>query len=487
MRRSVSARPSQEAQAARPSRAARLLADVSPLRDHPAYRRLWLGETISSLGSQITATAVLLQVFAVTRSSFQVGLVGVVGLVPLVVGGLFGGAIVDAVDRRRLAILTSGGLAAISLAFLALTATGGVDTVVWPLFCLVAAQSALVAIDQPARRAMAPSLVPLESLPAASALSQIGGTIAQVGGPMIAGLAVAVGGFSCAYTVDLATFAAPLYGLARLAAMPPAGGGRAAGVASVGEGLRFLRGQKVLLMTFVVDIIAMVFGMPRALFPELAETHFHGGSTTAGAMFSAVAVGSLIAAGLSRPLGEIRRQGVAVVVAIALWGGAIAGFGLVHTLAAGLLLLALAGAADMVSAILRNAILNVTTPDEMRGRLQGVFLVVVTGGPRLGDLEAGGAAAAVSPGFSVVSGGLACIGALAVSCVAVPALVRYDARAALTRAHEREREREREREGSPAGDQDGGASTAVVPEAREPRALSAEEGSPAQSIEDRPV
>ncbi|WP_248818791.1 MFS transporter [Frankia sp. AgB32] len=414
-----------------------LLADVSPLRDHPAYRRLWLGETVSALGSQITATAVLLQVFAITRSSFQVGLVGVVGLVPLVAGGLFGGAIVDAVDRRRLALITSSALAVVSALFLLLSASGALDTVAWPLFCLVAVQSALLAVDQPARRAMAPNLVPVESLPAASALSQIGSMAAAVCGPLVASLALTLGGFSVAYAVDLATFAAPMYGLARLPAMPPLGGGRVAGVASVVEGLRFLRGQPVLLMTFVVDIIAMVFGMPRALFPELAETRFGGGSVTAGAMYSAVAVGSLLAAGLSRPLGGLRRQGLAVVVSIVLWGGAIAAFGLVHDIALGVLLLAVAGAADMVSAILRNAILNVSTPDEMRGRLQGVFLVVVAGGPRLGDLEAGGIAAAVSPVFSVVSGGLACIGALAVATAAVPALVRYDARAAMTRARAR--------------------------------------------------
>ncbi|CAO5228081.1 MFS transporter [Frankia sp. AgKG'84/4] len=414
-----------------------LLADVSPLREHPSFRRLWVGETVSSLGSQITATTVLLQVFAITGSSWQVGLVGVVGLVPLVVGGLFGGAVVDAVDRRRLAMITSTLLAVVSALFLLLSATGAVDTVAWPLFCLIAVQSALLAVDQPARRAMAPNLVPPESLPAASALSQIGGMAAAVGGPLIASLALTLGGFSVAYAVDLATFAAPLYGLARLPAMPPLGGGRVAGVASVVEGLRFLRGQPVLLMTFVVDIIAMVFGMPRALFPELAETRFGGGSATAGVMYSAVAVGSLLAAGLSRPLGGLGRQGLAVVVSIALWGGAIAAFGLVHDIVLGAALLAVAGAADMVSAILRIAILNVSTPDEMRGRLQGVFLIVVTGGPRLGDLEAGGAAAAVSPVFSVVSGGLACIGALAVATAAVPALIRYDARAAVARARAR--------------------------------------------------
>jgi MFS family permease len=426
-----------DAASRRRPRPAALLADISPLREHPAYRRLWVGETVSALGSQITATAVLLQVFAVTRSSFQVGLVSLVALVPLVAGGLFGGAIVDAVDRRRLAMITSVGLAAVSAAFLLLTLVGAVDDVAWPLMCLVAVQSALLAADQPARRAMTPNLIPLEHLPAASALAQIGGTAAGVFGPLIAGVTVAAGGFSIAYAVDLVTFAAPLYGLARLPAMPPRGGGRGAGVASVAEGLRFLRGQPVLLMTFVVDLIAMVFGMPRALFPALAEGRFGGGSATAGAMYSAVAVGSLLAAGLSGPLGGVRRQGLAVVVSIALWGGAIAGFGLAHDIALALALLAFAGAADMVSSILRNAILNVATPDEMRGRLQGVFLVVVTGGPRLGDLEAGSVAAVTSPAFSVVSGGLAGIGCLLLATAAIPALIRYDAKVAVAQARAR--------------------------------------------------
>ncbi|WP_235433776.1 MFS transporter [Protofrankia coriariae] len=187
-------------------------------------------------------------------------------------------------------------------------------------------------------------------------------------------------------------------------------------------------------MTFVVDIIAMIFGMPRALFPELARTQFGGGATTASVLYSAVAAGALLGAGLSGPLGRVNRQGRAVVVAIVVWGGAIAGFGLTHSLAVGVPLLALAGAADMVSAIFRTAILNVATPDAMRGRLQGVFLVVVAGGPRIGDLEAGSAAALVSPAFSVVSGGLVCVGGVLVATAIAPALLRYDAQKAIADA-----------------------------------------------------
>jgi MFS family permease len=409
-----------------------VLADISPLRAYPAFRRLWAGQTITAIGFQITATAVPLQVYDLTHSSFRVGLVSLVALVPLIAFGLFGGAVADAVDRRRLALATSGGLAAVSAALLLFALTG--PTTAWPLFGLVAVQSALLAVDGPARRAIIPNLVPLRDMPAATALGQIGWNAAATTGPLIAGVSVAAGGYVLAYALDLITFAAALYGLGRLPAMPPTGGGRRAGAASVGEGLRFLGGQRVILMTFVVDVIAMVFGMPRALFPELAETQFGGGTTSAGFLYSAVAAGALLGAGLSGPLGRVNRQGLAVVAAIVVWGGAIAGFGLTHDVVVAVVLLAVAGAADMVSAVYRNSILNVATPDAMRGRLQGVFLVVVTGGPRLGDLEAGSVASLASPTFSVVSGGIASITAVLLAAAAVPALVRYDAREAIERA-----------------------------------------------------
>ncbi|CUU60649.1 Transmembrane secretion effector [Parafrankia irregularis] len=468
-----------------PGRAVRgLLADLTPLRTYPAFRRLWVGESVSTIGTQITATAVAVQVYDLTRSSFLVGVVSLVALLPLVGLGLIGGAIADSVDRRRLALVTSTGLAAVSGGLVLFSlfehgaggdggagGGGGVAAglgMVWPLLLLVAVQSAFAAVDGPARRAMTPNLVGLGDLPAATALTQIGFTTAMTVGPLIAGTSVALGGYPLAYALDLASFSTALYGLFRLPPMPPApalaasapaaaagapgAGAASAGpaaseaasaselpaggrrVASVGEGLRFLRGQPVVMMTFVVDIIAMVFGMPRALFPELASTQFGGGSATAGLLYSSVAAGSLLGAALSGPLGRVRRQGLAVVVAIVVWGGAIAVFGLVHNVVAAVGLLAVAGMADLVSAVFRNAILNVATPDAMRGRLQGVFLVVVSGGPRIGDLEAGTAAALVSPTFSVVSGGLACIGGVLLATAAVPALARYDATAAIAAA-----------------------------------------------------
>jgi len=397
---------------------------------------MWAGEAISMIGTQLTATAIPLQVYEITHSSFAVGLTGLVAIFPMIAGGLFGGAVSDAVDRRRLVVATSSGLSLISLALFVL-ALRGLATV-WPLYLIVGVQSALTAVDSPSRRAIIPNLVPPEILPAALGLEQVGFNTGLTFGPLLAGLAVAGGGFELAYGLDAVSFLAAVYGTLRLPSMRPAGGGTKAGLASVADGLRFLRGQPVVMMTFVVDLLAMIFGMPRALFPQIAHTQFGGGPRTAGFLYSAVAAGALLGAAVGGWFGRVRRQGLAVLVAVAAWGAAIALFGLTHHLALGLVLLAAAGAADMVSAVFRVAILNTATPDGMRGRLQGVFIVVVAGGPRLGDLEAGVTASLVSPGFSVVSGGLACVVGVAALAAAVPSFRRYDDRLAIAARAERE-------------------------------------------------
>jgi MFS family permease len=210
--------------------------------------------------------------------------------------------------------------------------------------------------------------------------------------------------------------------------MPPEGGGSRAGVASVLEGLRFLGPRKNLLMTFLVDINAMVFGMPRALFPAIGATWFHGGAGTVGLLAAAPSLGALIGAVTSGWAGRVRRQGLAVLVSVLVWGGSIALFGFSRVLWLSLLLLGIAGAADMVSAIFRNTILQVATPDALRGRLQGVFIVVVTGGPRIGDVEAGSVAAAFGTQLSVVSGGLACMAGVGALAALFPSFAKYDAK-----------------------------------------------------------
>ena len=399
--------------------------DVSPLRDNPAYRRLWWGEAVSFVGSQMTSVALALQVYEITGSSFAVGLLGLFALVPLVGLGLFGGAVADAVDRRRLLVQTQVGLAASSLVLTA-QAAAGLDQV-WLLYLLMASVNGFLALNTPARRAVTPRLLPAAQLPAAGALSQVLWNFGMVVGPLIAGVLIGTVGYSWVYAVDSVSFVFAIAAVLALPPMPPEGGGTRAGVASVVDGLRYLRSRQVLLMTFLVDLNAMVFGMPRALFPALAATRFGGGSSVTGLLYAAPAVGALVGAVCGGWFGRIRRQGLAVLVAVAAWGAAIALFGLTRTLWLACVLLALAGAADMVSAVFRTTILQVATPDAMQGRLNGVFIVVVAGGPRLGDLEAGAVASLISPQFSVVSGGLVCIAGVVLLAALVPSFARYDA------------------------------------------------------------
>ncbi|HEU0130416.1 MAG TPA: MFS transporter [Mycobacteriales bacterium] len=399
--------------------------DLSPLRESPDYRRIFFGESISTIGTQMTAVAVPIEVYRITHSSLYVGLLGFASLIPLVVFGLIGGSIADAVDRRRLMLVTSSLLGVVS-GLLFLQALLDLRQV-WLLYVLVFLQSALFAVDAPARRSVIPRLLPARQIPAATALSQVLWNFATVVGPLLAGVIVGTLGLEWAYGIDAVSFAASFAAAVSLAAMPPEGGGTAAGVGSVLEGLRYLRTQPVLLMTFIVDINAMVFGMPRALFPALATGRFHGGSGSVGLLYAAPALGALLGALVSGRFGRVRRQGVAVLLAVAVWGFAIVGFGLANAMWLAVLMLAVAGAADMVSAVFRNSILQVATPDAMRGRLGGVFIAVVAGGPRLGDVEAGTVANLTSAQFSVVSGGFACVLGVLLLGLLVPSFSRYEA------------------------------------------------------------
>lgn len=410
-------------------RAVRAVAsDITPLRESVAFRRLFAGQVVSLVGTQVTRVAVPLQVYAITRSSLDVGLIGLAALVPLVVFGLYGGSIADAVDRRKLVLLTSTATMLVSVALLAQAALQINSISV--LFACVAVQSAFAAVDSPTRRAIIPQLVRTEKLPAANTLVYGSTQLAIIVGPLLAGVAVSAGGFGSAYAIDVGSFAAAFYAAVRLPPLPPGEGARRAGLASVVEGLRFVAGRPVVLMTFVADLIAMVFGTPAALFPALAYGVYGGGAGTAGLLYAAPAVGAVIVTLLGGAIARVHRHGLGVVLAIAVWGLAITLFGLTSTLGLGLVLLAVAGAADTVSAVYRSTILQVATPPGMQGRLQAVFIVVVTGGPRLGDLEAGAVATAFSPRLSVVSGGLACLAGIGLLSLAVPAFLRYDARAA---------------------------------------------------------
>ena len=402
-----------------------LVADVTPLRVSADYRRLWFGLGVSNIGQQMTAVTVAVQVFRITGSSFAVGLVGAFALVPLVVFGLYGGAVADVIDRRLLMFWSSLGLASLSVV-LYVQAVTHVDSV-WLLYLVVSAQSALFAINNPARSAAIPRLVGPELLPAANALQQVTFNLGFTTGPLLAGGLIAWVGIGASYAVDVVTFTAALYAVLRLPPIPPLGAvpGRRAGFASVLEGLRFLRGRRDVLMTFLVDINAMVFGMPRALFPAVAGLFYAGGAGTVGLLSAAPAFGAMLGAAFSGGLSRVRRQGLAVLVAVAVWGLAIAGFGFSRVLWVGVLLLAVAGAADMVSAVFRTTILQTATPDALRGRLQGVFIVVVAGGPRLGDVEAGTVASATNETVSIVSGGLLCVLGVVVLTTLYPSFARY--------------------------------------------------------------
>lgn len=402
-----------------------LTVDTTPLRESPEYRRLYFGDAVSTIGTQMTAIAVPVQVYAMTESSLYVGLVSIAALVPLVVMGLVGGSIADAMDRRRLLLITSSGLAVVSLLFW-VQAVAGFEQM-WLLFVLVFVQAGLFAVDSSARRAVVPRLIPVSQIPAATALSQVLWNLATVVGPLAAGLIIANAGLSWAYGIDAVSFVAALYAIVSLRPVPPAGGGTAAGLRSVIEGLSFLRSRPVLLMTFAVDINAMVFGMPRALFPQLAVEQFGQDLGFVGVLNAAVAAGALLGAVFGGWFGKVRRQGLAVLVSVAVWGLAIVAFGFATSMWLGLLTLAAAGAADMVSAVFRNAILQTATPDELRGRLGGVFIAVVAGGPRLGDAEAGTVAHLVSAQFSVVSGGVACVLGVVALAALVPSFARYEA------------------------------------------------------------
>lgn len=406
------------------ARVRRLTLDTTPLRVSRPYRNLLVGDAVSVVGTQVTAVAVPIQVYALTGSAFAVGLVGLAGLLPIVLFGLYGGAVADAVDRRRLVLFTTSGQAVLSTVLLLQAVLHLEDT--WLLYAVVAAQAGLFALDSPARQAFVPRLLPGPLLPAANALRQVEFNIGVTTGPLLAGLLVGRFGFGSAYGLDAVSFTASLWAVASLPAMAPEGGGRAAGLASVVEGLRFLATRPVLLLTFVVDLIAMVFAMPRALFPALAHQVYGGGAQTAGALYSALAAGALLGALGGGWLGRVRRQGLAVLVAIVAWGLAITGFGLASQLWLGLLLLAVAGASDMISAVFRSAILQSAAPDEMRGRLGGVFIVVVAGGPRLGDARAGAGASLVGLQGAVVAGGLACVALVTAVAAVVPRFRAYD-------------------------------------------------------------
>jgi MFS family permease len=406
----------------------RLAVDVTPLRRSRDYRRLWVGQLVSTTGRQVTLVSLPYQVFVLTRSPLAVGMIGLVEVVPLIVFSIVGGAVADRVDRRKLILITEIGLAVTS-GLLLLGAALGAPPLAY-LYLVAAAQSALYAMNSPTRTAIVPALVGKDLLPAALALSQVQFNATMIVGPAVGGLILARFGLTWAYAADVISFGASIAAAALLRPLPPdrSRSRSTSGWEDVKEGFAFLRHRRILISTFLIDLNAMIFGMPRALFPVLALGVFRVGPEGLGLLYSAPAVGALIGALTAGWISGVRHQGRAVVWAVAVWGAAIAAFGLSasHFWVA-LLFLAIAGAADVISAVFRGSILQLATPDALRGRVSAVHIMVVTGGPRLGDAEAGTVADLVTPVFSVISGGLVClVGALLVARL-YPELWRYHA------------------------------------------------------------
>lgn len=382
------------------------LADTTPLRNAD-FKRLWLATTVAAIGAHLSVVAVPVQLFTLTGSSSYVGLAGLFGLVPLVVFGLWGGAISDTMDRRLLLMISSAGLALCSFALWATAGTGNV----WLVLCLYAAQQACFAVNQPTRSAVLPRLLPANQLVAANALVMLVFVVGSIAGPVLAGVLIPVIGLSNLYLLDAIALLLPLWAAWRLPPLPPLPSATPArrGLRGVADGFVFLATRRVLLVSMLVDIVAMAFGMPRAVFPEAAVTTFGdppGGGLALGWLYASIAIGATAGGLFSGWLHRIRRQGVAVTLAVCGWGLAVVAFALADQLWLAVVMLAVGGAADMVSSVFRNTMLQVDSTDEMRGRMQGVFVVVVVGGPRLADLWHGPVADAAGTAFASAIGGV---------------------------------------------------------------------------------
>jgi MFS family permease len=413
----------------KPGGARRLLTsmamDVGPLRRHRDFRLLFIGQGVSFLGSMITYVAFPFQAYELSHSSFVVGLLGVVELVPLLGSAVIGGAIADAVDRRRMMQITELAFAAASAALVANALLP--HPRLWVIFVLAALMAMLDGLQRPSLEALTPRLVERHEMTAAGALSSFRMTIGMVAGPAIAGILIASIGLAGTYMVDVATFVVSLIALWMMHAVPPPAEAEPPSLRRIAEGAAYARSRPELIGTYAVDIVAMLFGMPEALFPAVAAGL--GGAGALGLLFAAPAVGSLLATVTSGWTGKVNRHGAAVCIAAAGWGGGIVLFGLAPNLPLALAGLVLAGGSDMISGVFRSTIWNQTIPDELRGRLAGIEQVSYSTGPLLGNVEAGGVASLTSVQFSIVSGGLMCMAGVGIAVVLLPAFWRYDARA----------------------------------------------------------
>jgi MFS family permease len=391
-----------------------VVVDTTPLREVPAFRWLYAGHGVAWIARQITVVAVPFQLYELTGSTLKVGVLGLIQFIATLVVSLAGGAVADAVDRRKLLLIAQVLLAgtAVLLAWNAALPA----PLEWPLYVLTGANAAISAVDLPTRAAVLPTLVGRALMPAAFALNQTLGNVAKAGGPALAGVLIATTTLQVTYWFEAGLFLAGAVMVYKIGPMPATVGAARPGFRSIAEGFKFLKGRRLLHGNFLIDLNAMIFGMPSALFPAIGIEMLGGDATTVGLLYAAPGMGALIAAFTSGWVSMVRRQGRAVIIAVIVWGTAMTIFGLTRTVEVAVAMLMIAGAADVVSAVFRNTILQLNVPDHLRGRLSGIHIAVVAGGPRLGDFEAGAVASFTSLRFSVVSGGLACvIGALALA------------------------------------------------------------------------
>ena len=392
-----------------------ILLDTTPLREHREFRLLWFGQVVSGMGNQVTRIALPFQVYVLTGSTLAIGALVLAQLIPILVFSLGAGSVADAIDRRKVLVVTQIGMGLTSVALVVLALMPSPPLVA--IFGVAFIAAGLSSVDGPTRSAAIPRLVSPSHLPAAIALNQLNFQAASVVGPAIGGLLLATVGLAGAYAVDVLSFGASLGALLVIGPLPPVGNVTRPGIAAIREGLRYAADRRIILSTFAIDLVAMIFGMPTALFPVLALDVFRVGPIGVGLMAAAPGVGAFLGALLSGWVPRVQRTGRAVALAVIVWGLAIVAFGLAtfsFPLALGFL--AIAGAADVLSAVFRSTIIQLEAPDELRGRVMSIHMLVVTSGPRMGDLEATGVAALFGAQLSVVSGGLLClVGVVAVA------------------------------------------------------------------------
>lgn len=398
--------------------------DITPLRRHRDFRLLFFGRLVSYFGSMITFVAVPYQVYQLSHSTLLVGALGLVELVALFVFAMLGGALADAADRRTMVLLSEAGLMGGSL----LMAGNSVllHPALWLIFAVALVWGSLDALQRPSLDALLPRLVDRDELTAAAALRMLSGTVGMIAGPALAGVLIATAGLPTTYLVDVATFVVGLVCLFLMKAVPPPADAERPSLRRVKEGIQYARSRRELLGTYLVDIVAMVFGMPMALFPAIAQSF--GGARALGLLYAAPAVGSFLLFSTSGWTQRVHRHGLGVIVAATLWGVAIIGFGLAPNLMVALVCLALAGAADALSGVFRSVIWNLTIPDSLRGRLASIELLSYSVGPTLGNFEAGVVASLFSVRTSILSGGILTVIGCVLCALALPAFRRYDER-----------------------------------------------------------